>query len=287
MVVSKIGKRRNDVMRRNAVSVGVAASSRRVAALVLRYWFLLRGSWPRILEMAYWPLVQMILWGFITQFMATKSGWVAQGGGVMIAAVLLWDVLVRGQLGVAVSFLEEMWSRNLGHLFVSPLRPAEWLVSMTTISLIRTTLGVLPSALIAIPFFGYSVFDLGPSLILLYLNLIVMGWWLALIVIGLILRYGMGAEGLAWIIVFGFAPISAVYYPVSVLPDWLQPIALALPAAHVFEGMRSVVFDGGVAWSSLATATGLNALYLILSSAVFFAFFRNARVRGALLQTGE
>ena len=104
----------------------MGASVRRIAAMVLRYWYLLRGSWPRILELAYWPTVQMIMWGFISQFMATNSTWVAQAAGVLIAAVLLWDVLFRGQLGVSVSFLEEMWSRNLGHLFVSPLRPGEW-----------------------------------------------------------------------------------------------------------------------------------------------------------------
>lgn len=98
----------------------MGGSARRIAAMVLRYWYLLRGSWPRLLELAYWPTVQMIMWGFISQFMATNSTWVAQAAGVLIAAVLLWDVLFRGQLGVSVSFLEEMWSRNLGHLFVSP-----------------------------------------------------------------------------------------------------------------------------------------------------------------------
>ena len=98
-------------------------SIRRVAAMVLRYLYLLRGSWPRIAELVYWPTVQMILWGLITQFFLTHSSYVAQAGGVLIAGVLLWDVLFRSQLGVAVSFLEEVWARNLGQLFVTPLRP--------------------------------------------------------------------------------------------------------------------------------------------------------------------
>lgn len=262
-------------------------SARRVGAMVLRYWYLLRGSWPRILELAYWPTMQMVLWGYINQFMASSSAWVAQGAGVLVSAVLLWDVLFRGQLGVSISFLEEMWSRNLGHLFVSPLRPGEWLVSMMVMSLIRTVLGVVPAALLAIPFFGYSVFDLGLPLGLFFANLILLGWSLALVIIALILRYGMGAEGLAWIVVFMLAPVSAVYYPVSVLPGWLQQVAWILPSSHVFEGMRAVLFGGAMRWDHLAWAVGLNVVYMAVAVGIFLYAFRQARVRGALLQTGE
>ncbi len=269
------------------VPPGPDFSLRRVGAMVLRYWYLLRGSWPRILELAYWPTMQMILWGYINQFMASSSGWVAQGAGVLVSAVLLWDVLFRGQLGVSVSFLEEMWSRNLGHLFVSPLRPTEWAVSLMVMSLLRTLIGVLPAALLAIPFFGYSVFGLGLPLLGFFANLIVMGWSLGLLIVALILRYGMGAEGLAWIVVFMLAPFSAVYYPVTALPGWLQPLSWALPSSHVFEGMRSLLFGGGMRWDHLAWATGLNALYMGVSVGVFLYGFHRARVRGALLQTGE
>lgn len=262
-------------------------SPRRVGAMVLRYWYLLRGSWPRFLELAYWPTMQMILWGYINQFMAQNSSWVAQGAGVLISGVLLWDVLFRGQLGVSVSFLEEMWSRNLGHLFVSPLRPIEWVASLMVMSLIRTVIGVLPAALLAAPFFGYSVFGLGAPLGLFFANLILLGWALGLLTVALILRYGMGAEGLAWILVFMLAPISAVYYPVSVLPDWLQWVALSLPSTHVFEGMRSLVFHGAVRWDHMAWAAGLNVCYMALCASAFLWSFRQARVRGSLLQTGE
>ncbi|MCW2235866.1 ABC transporter permease [Azospirillum canadense] len=262
-------------------------SPRRVGAMVLRYWYLLRGSWPRFLELAYWPTMQMILWGFINQFMASSSNWVANGAGVLVSAVLLWDVLFRGQLGVSVSFLEEMWSRNLGHLFVSPLRPGEWVVSLFTMSLIRTIIGVVPAALLAIPFFGYSVFSLGLPLAAFFVNLILLGWSLGLLIVAMILRYGMGAEGLAWIVVFMLAPISAVYYPVSVLPEWLQWVALSLPSSHVFEGMRAVLFGGAMRWDHLAWAVGLNAVYMALCTLVFLYSFKQARVRGALLQTGE
>jgi ABC-2 type transport system permease protein len=117
--------------------------------------------------------------------------------------------------------------------------------------------------------------------------LIVMGWWIGILIIGLILRHGMGAESLAWMSVFILAPVSAVYYPLSALPTWLQWVAWMLPSAHVFEGMRAVVFDATVRWDHFAWAVGLNGIYLAVAITVFLAFFRDARVRGALLQTGE
>ena len=265
----------------------LSGSAHRIGAMVLRYWYLLRGSWPRIFELIYWPTIQMVLWGFISQFMATNSSWVAQAAGVLIAAVLLWDVMFRGQLGVSICFLEEMWSRNLGHLFVSPLRPHEWLASLMVMSLIRTVIGVLPAALLAIPFYGYSVFGLGLPLVAFFANLLFMGWWLSLFIVALILRYGMAAESLAWMAVFILAPLSAVYYPVSVLPDWIEPAAWALPSIYVFEGMREVMFHGRFDAGLMAGAFGLNCLYLAAGIGVFMAAFQRARQRGALLQQGE
>lgn len=262
-------------------------SPRRVAAMALRYLYLLRGSWPRILELAYWPTVQMILWGFITQFFQGNSSWVAEASGVLISAVLLWDVLFRGQLGVSVVFMEELYSRNLGHLFVSPLRPYELVAALMAISLVRTLIGVGAAAALAIPFYGYSIFGLGLPLVGFFANLLVMGWSIGLLVSSLLLRYGLGAESLAWVAIFAVAPVSAIYYPVDVLPDWLQPVALALPASHVFEGMRALMFEEVYHVDYMLNAVGLNVLYLILSSAVFLLAFRHARREGLLLNVGE
>lgn len=229
----------------------------------------------------------MILWGFITLFLIGQSSWIAQASGVLISAVLLWDVLFRGQLGVSLVFMEEMWSRNLGHLFVSPLRPLELVAALLTMSLIRTLIGVGGAALIAIPLFQYSVFDIGLPLIAFFANLIVMGWSIGLLVSGVVLRYGLGAEGMAWFVVFALQPVTGVYYPISVLPEWLQAMAFFLPSSHVFEGMRAVLFEGTFRLDLLANAVGLNVAYFGVGAGVFLAFFRVARVRGQLLHVGE
>ena len=118
--------RRRPADRRAHDGLALPPPLRRIRAMLLRHGYLLLGSWPRLLDLIYWPTVQMILWGFITQFLVGQSGWVAQAAGVFLSAVLLWDTLFRGQLGVSMCFLEEMYARHLGHLFVSPLRPWSW-----------------------------------------------------------------------------------------------------------------------------------------------------------------
>jgi len=265
----------------------LSAAAQRVFALVLRYVYLLKGSWPRILELAYWPSIQIVLWGFISKHFTGDVSGAVQAAGALLAAVLLWDILFRGQLGYAISFLEEMWSRNLGQLFVSPLRPHEMIIALTVISLIRTLIGVLPAAFLAIPLYAFSIFELGLPLLAFFVNLMVTSWALGLMVTATLLRVGLGAESVVWMVMFLIAPVSAIYYPVSVLPDWLQPVAWALPTAHVFEGMRAVLFDGVFRLDFLAGAMLLNLFYFALGVAIFMWSFRAARQRGLLHQTGE
>ncbi len=262
-------------------------SPRRILAMALRYLYLLRGSWPRILELMYWPTLQMVLWGFMTLYLLQHSSFFAQAAGLLIAAVLLWDVLFRGELGVAICFLEEMWSRNLGNIFVSPIRPYEFVTALVTISLIRTLIGVIPAAVLAIFLYDYSIFDMGLPLLAFFINLMVMGWALGLVVCGVLMRFGQGAESFAWLAIFAIAPFSGIYYPLSVMPDWLQVVARALPSSHIFEGMRAVLIQDTFRWDLMINAISLNALYLIIGGGTFALFFRAARRRGLILTMGE
>ena len=266
----------------------MTGSLRRIWGLMYRHLALYRRSWPRVLELAYWPVLNMCIWGFTANFLTGRLGGTAAiAGAALMGGVLLWEVTLRGQMGMSVSFLEEIWSRNLGHVFVSPLRPWELVAALIGMSIIRMLAGVLPAVALAWALYAFSLLSLGPMLIFFIVNMIAMGWWVALGVVSLILRHGSGAEPLAWGLLFGFAPLSAVFYPVSVLPAVLQPVALALPAAHVFEGMRGILLDGVVSYGHLAAATALNIVWLGAASLLFAYQFHQARVRGALLSIGE
>jgi ABC-2 type transport system permease protein len=262
------------------------SSLRRIWGLMYRHLALYRRSWPRLIELMYWPVLQMLIWGFTTSYLMTRGGGAAFAAGALLGGVLLWEVSLRTQMGVSVTFLEELWSRNLGHLFVSPIRPWEMMAAFLVLSMLRMLFGVLPAIAIAYLLYAFNLFAIGPVVVLFVANLMIMGWWVSLGVISLILRHGAGAEALAWSVLFGLTPFSAVFYPVAVLPAVLQPVALLLPSSHVFEGMRAAL-EGTMRWDHLAWAFALNALWLALFLWVFARQFRQARVRGALLNIGE
>ena len=264
-----------------------AYSPRRTGAMMLRYWYLLRSSWPRLLDLVYWPTVQMITWGFLQYYITQNAGFFARAGGTFIGAVLLWDILFRGQLGFSISFLEEMWARNLGNLMMSPLKPIEFLISLMVMSLIRLAIGVIPMTLLAMIFFDFNLYGVGLPLVVFFCNLIFTSWSLGIFVSGLVLRNGLGAESIVWTLMFGVMPLACVYYPVTVLPHWLQYVAWALPPTYVFEGMRALLTDHVFRTDLMIEALLINAVLFIASFAIFLALLRSARRHGSLIQGGE
>jgi ABC-2 type transport system permease protein len=268
-------------------AASAAFSPRRVAAMVLRYWYLMRSSWPRLLDLIYWPAVQMLMWGFLQLYISQNAGFFARAGGTFIGAVLLWDILFRGQLGFSLSFLEEMWSRNLANLMISPLRPVEFVLALIVMSVIRLAISTIPVALLAIAFFGFNLFGLGLALAAFFVNLLLTSWAIGIFVSGLVMRNGLGAENMAWTIMFIFLPLTCVYYPVAVLPGWLQHVAWALPPTYVFEGMRALLIDHTFRSDLMLQALGLNVVFFTAGALAFLALLKSSRRAGSLMQGGE
>jgi ABC-2 type transport system permease protein len=265
----------------------VAFSPSRIFAMVLRYWYLLRSSWPRLLELIYWPAVQMLMWGFLQLYVSENAGFFAKAGGTFIGAVLLWDILFRGQLGFSISFLEEMWARNMGNLMMSPLRPLEFVCALMIMSIVRLAIGMVPVTMLAFAFFDFNLYSFGFALAAFFMNLILTSWAVGIFVSGIVLRNGMGAESMAWTVMFLLLPLTCVYYPVSVLPVWLQPVAWALPPTYVFEGMRALLIDHTFRGDLMVWAFVLNAAYFVAAVIGFLALLRSARTVGSLMQAGE
>jgi ABC-2 type transport system permease protein len=259
----------------------------RIGAMTLRYCYLLRSSWPRLLELVYWPAMQMLVWGFLQLFLSEDRSSLAMISGTFVGAVLLWDVLFRGQLGFSISFMEEVWSRNIANLMMSPLRPIELAASLMLISVARLLIGMVPVSLLALGLFGFNIYGLGPALIAFFIGLVLTAWAIGLGVCGLVLRYGMGAESLAWSLVMLLLPLCCIYYPVWILPDWLQPIAWSLAPTYIFEGLRAAILDHVFRADLMAKAFALDAVYLAAGLATFVLLLRNARQKGALVAIGE
>jgi ABC-2 type transport system permease protein len=259
----------------------------RIGAMILRYWYLLVSSWPRFLELLYWPVMQIITWGFLQTYISQNAGFFARAGGTLIGAVILWDILFRGQLGFSISFLEEMWARNLGNLMMSPLKPIEFLIALMTMSLIRLAIGVIPMTALAYIVFHFNFYGLGLPAIAFFCNLIFTSWAVGIFVSGLVLRHGLGAESIVWTLMFALMPLACVYYPVRVLPPWLQLVSWLLPPTYVFEGMRALLIDHVFRSDLMLWALALNAVLLLASFAAFLALLRSARRHGSLLGGGE
>jgi ABC-2 type transport system permease protein len=262
-------------------------SPQRIGAMILRYWYLLLSSWPRLLELMYWPILQVITWGFLQSYIAQNAGFFARAGGTLIGAVILWDILFRGQLGFSISFLEEMWARNLGNLMMSPLKPIEFLLALMAMSVIRLALGVIPMMLLAFYVFHFNFLGLGLPAVAFFCNLIFTSWAVGIFVSGLVLRNGLGAESIVWTLMFALMPLACVYYPVKVLPLWLQYVSWCLPPTYVFEGLRTLLTDHVFRADLMASALAINAVLLVASFAAFIALLNSARRHGSLLGGGE
>jgi ABC-2 type transport system permease protein len=259
----------------------------RITAMLLRHKYLLTSSWPRLLELIYWPMLTLISWGFMQTYVNSNASFFARAGATFVGAIILWDILMRGQLGYSISFLEEMWSRNLANLMMSPLRPIEFVISLMLMSLIRLAIGVVPMTLMAIAFFNFNPLSLGLALVAFFCNLIFTSWAVGLVVSGLVLRNGMGAESLAWTLIFILLPLVCVYYPVAVLPYWLQWVSWTLPPTYVFEGMRALMIDKVFRVDLMVEALAINVVVFAAAIVAFLALLKSARVHGKLIQSGE
>ena len=259
----------------------------RVWAVLLRHLYLYPRSFSRLMEIFYWPFLDLVVWGFITVYLMRFQGQLPGVVTFFLGALILWDVLFRAQQGITISFLEEIWARNLMNLFASPLKPSEFLAATMVMSVFKVIAVSMVMVLAAWAFYSYNVFMIGLSLIPFVLNLILTGWTIGVLTTSLIMRFGQEAEVLAWGMVFLFQPISCVFYPLEVLPKWLQAIAWGNPASHIFEGMRTIVNGGALPVEHLAWAAGLNVFYLALMVGWFHHTFAVCKERGLLVRVGE
>ena len=218
----------------------------KIYALSLRHIYLILGSLPRIIDLIYWPTVQIFLWGFISKFFTLNSEYYSNTVGIILTAAILYDFLFRASISYNMMFLEEIWSRNFTNLFIAPIKISEIITSLTLTAILRTLIGLVPAAILAIPLFGVSIFKLGVPLFFLLLALYIFGVTLGLLVTAGLLRYGPSFENIAWASLFFLAPLGCIYYPIEILPESLQIIAKGLPLVHVFEEMRSILLNNVV-----------------------------------------
>ena len=259
----------------------------RIYGLFLRHFYLITRSFPRILDLIYWPSIQITLWGFISNFFATYSTYYNNAVGIILTCAILYDFLFRTSIGFNMLFLEEIWSRNFTNLFISPMKISEIIVSLIGTALIRALIGLIPAILLTSPLFGISIIDLGIYLFFLFLSLHIFGITLGILVSAGLLRFGPSFENIAWSTMFLLAPFGCIYYPVEILPSFFQKIAFGMPLVYIFEEARTILLNNTVSMENIYKALSLNVLYLVISIGLFYYSFNQARKRGTLINIGE
>ena len=255
--------------------------------LFLRHFYLIKGSLPRILDLIYWPTIQIILWGFISKFFSIYSDYYNNTVGIILTCAILYDILFRSSISFNMLFLEEIWSRNFTNLFIAPLKLKEIIISLIFTALIRTLIGLVPAVILTSPLFGVSILKLGLPLLLLFLSLYIFGITLGLFVSAGLMRFGPSFENIAWSSLFLLAPLGCIYYPIEILPDFFQVIAKGLPLVHIFEETRNILLNDTFNYENLKIAFTLNLIYLIFGITLFYYSFLKARIKGTLINMGE
>ena len=259
----------------------------RMHGLFLRHFFLIKGSFPRVLDLIYWPSIQIILWGFISKFFSTYSEYYNNTVGVILTCAILYDFLFRSSISFNMLFLEEIWSRNFTNLFIAPMKISEIIISLVFTALIRTLIGLVPAILLTSPLFGISILNLGIPLFFLFLSLYIFGITLGLFVSSGLLRFGPSFENIAWSSLFLLAPLGCIYYPIDILPEIFQFLAKLLPLVYIFEEARNILVNNVVNYDSIFHAFYLNIIYLIVGISLFYYSFFQARKKGSLINMGE
>ena len=255
--------------------------------LFLRHFYLIKSSLPRVLDLIYWPTIQIILWGFISKFFSIYSDYYNNTLGIILTCAILYDILFRSSISFNMLFLEEIWSRNFTNLFIAPLKLKEIIVSLIFTALIRTLIGLIPAIILTSPLFGVSILNLGFPLFILFLSLYIFGITLGLFVSSGLMRFGPSFENIAWSSLFLLAPLGCIYYPLEILPNFFQIIAKSLPLVYIFDETRNILLNGVVNYENIKQAYLLNLVYLIFGICLFYFSFLKARVKGTLINMGE
>ena len=259
----------------------------RIYGLFLRHFYLITRSFPRILDLVYWPTIQITLWGFISNFFATHTTYYNNAVGVILTCVILYDFLFRTSIGFNMLFLEEIWSRNFTNLFIAPMKIGEILTSLVITALIRSLIGLVPAILLTSQLFGISILDLGIFLFLLFLSLYIFGITLGILVSSGLLRFGPSFENIAWSTMFLLAPFGCIYYPIETLPEIFQKIAYVLPLVYIFEEARNILINQTVNIENIYNAFIWNVFYFTISITLFYYSFNAAKNKGTLINMDE
>lgn len=253
---------------------------RRVRAVVKRHLYVQRRASHRWFDALIWPMVDTVIWGSIGLYVEQQGGAGRSTTPYMIAGVLLMHVVYQANVSLATGFLEETWTRNLLNMMVTPLKETEYLAGLVVVSLLRLVVALCTVGVAAAALYAFDVTSAGWGLLPVVAVLMLVGWVIAMFVIGLTLRFGSGAEILTWGILFIVIALSGTFYPVGALPGVLQPLAHLLPSTQAYAAGRTLLDGEPLPWDRIGIAAAQLAVLATTGTAFALHMLRLFRRRG-------
>lgn len=248
-------------------------------AVFLRYFYLF-AKLDQLADLLYWPAIDIALWGLTTMWIHHEHGEVSNMALIIMTGLIFWQIVWRGNYEVSVNLLQEFWNRNLVNLFSTPLKLTEWMVGVLMLSFTKVFITLGFGVILVYVLYALNVFILGWAFLPFVALLMMSGWMIGFLAASVVIYWGQRFQMLAWMTAYIFAPVSAVYYPVTTLPKSLQIVAWSLPTTHVFEGMRFILTGNAFPWDAFWWSLFLNTLYLIIAMSIFAFAFEKSRSKG-------
>ncbi len=257
-------------------------SIKRVSAIVLRQFYLIRGSLSRVLPMFIWIIIDIVLWGFITKYLNLITSSSFNFVPALLGAVLFWDFFMRVMQGVTLAFFEDVWSRNFLNIFAAPISIWEYASGLVISSIATSSVGLVVMLVLASSAFGLSFFSYGLMLIPFLLTLFLFGIALGIMASAMVLRLGPASEWFVWPIPALISPFAGVLYPLSTLPNWMQYVSYILPPSYIFEAMRGIISGQPISHTSLVWGGCLAVVYILIACRIFVGTYRHALRSGII-----
>lgn len=254
----------------------------KIYGIILRYLYLFRHSFDRLSDAFYWPTIDLLIWGLASTYFKNYNPEASQIVIIIVSGILFWIIVWQGQYQISINLLEELWNKNLLNIFAAPVTFAEWITSLIMIGIIKALVSFSFASFLAYFLYHLKIFTYGFYLLPFALILIMTGWWVGFFVSGLILRFGKKIQILGWAFVSVLYPFSAVFYPVSTLPDWAQGVSRLIPISYVFEGARSIIEHGTLDVNMIYIGIALNVIYIILSLFFLRSSFKSVLKKGLI-----
>jgi len=255
---------------------------RRIFGITLRYLYLFKHNLDKSTDLFYWSSIDLILWGITTLFIQSLNPAFANVVLSIVSGLIFWQVTWRGQFEITVNILEELWNKNMINIFATPLKFSEWVASFLFLGLGKLFVTFSFISALAFVLYKIEIFIFGIYLVPLIILLLLNGWWMGMLIGSLTMRFGTRLQALTWSLPWALSPFFGIFYPISVLPNWAQKIAMIFPASYIFEGVREIIYTGSMDMKKVYISLALNIIYIMIGLLALRFSFRKILKKGLI-----